>query len=135
VVSFTHDDIKWAVKGSLSVPQRELRNTLKVAEDVVNKVDESMLKTAILSLIGLWGKPYGTRWKVAKTTHISDVGNVTVVGTQNGEIVLKTHTVMIRQPLLHARGHARALAGGGLDAPDQHRGAPSRLRIAGLGCR
>ena len=91
----THDDIKWAVKGSLSVPQRELRNTLKVAEDVVNKVDESMLKTAILSLIGLWGKPYGTRWKVAKTTHISDVGNVTVVGTQNGEIVLKTHTVMI----------------------------------------
>ena len=90
-----HEHIAWAITASRSVPRRELEHTLAVVEQVVGKVDGALVKEAVLSLIGLWGKPFGTRWRVFHTNMVSDVGNVTSVGELSGQVVLKSHSVML----------------------------------------
>ena len=75
-----HEQITWAIKASRSVPQRELKHTLEVAEQVIGEVDATQVKEAALSLTGSWGKPFGTRWCVFHTNCVSDVRNVTSVG-------------------------------------------------------
>jgi hypothetical protein len=62
-----HEHITWAITASRSVPQRELKHTLEVAERVIEEVDATLVKEAVLSLIGLWGKPFGDA--VARIPH------------------------------------------------------------------
>ena len=94
-----HEHVAWAISASRSVPKRELKHMLEVAERVVGKVDATLVKEAVLSLIGLWGKPFGTRWRVFHTDCVSDVGNVTTVGELGGQKVLKSHNDNTSLPL------------------------------------
>jgi hypothetical protein len=95
-----HDSIYWAVKASRRIKTSDLNATLQLAERLLTKVfpdDEGVIKRAMLSLIGLWGRPYTVEWHVERTRIMEDMDRVTMVGVDAEGVppTHKAHTVVL----------------------------------------
>ena len=92
-----HQHIHWAVKASRRVDTADLSKTLQLAERLVQQIlGDDAVKQAMLSLIGLWGKPYSVQWHVERTWVKEDMDRVTMVGVDEGvPPTHKAHTVIL----------------------------------------
>ena len=93
-----HQHIHWAVKASRRVDTADLSKTLQLAERLVQQIlGDDAVKQAMLSLIGLWGKPYSVQWHVERTWVKEDMDRVTMVGVDAEGVppTHKAHTVIL----------------------------------------
>ena len=93
-----HHHIDFAIKASRRVKAADIKNTLTLAEKLIAKIfDEGAVKRAMLSLIGLWGKPYSAEWHIERTRVMDDMDRVTMVGVdvQGVPPTHKAHTVVL----------------------------------------
>ena len=73
----THDQIYWAIKGHRV---KGLKDTLDLTEELIcETLGEDAVKSAQLSLIGLWGKPPSKEWHVERTWATEDMEGVDMV--------------------------------------------------------
>ena len=81
------------MKASRRVDTADLSKTLQLAEQLIQQIfGDDAVKQAMLSLIGLWGKPHSVQLHVERTWVMEDMDRMAMIGV-DAEGVPPTHKV------------------------------------------